>query len=615
MITRTANFIAASQQKSLKPIYRFSINGYSKVFVWRADPAAPGTPWIVSIGDWSVSVDTLEGSYTIDNLVVTVINPAGAVTTDTSTQLLEQRFCTLQMGFEGLALSDYCTLFSGIVNDIAFNTDGSYSFTCNDYNRLTQRVVYLYGDDTTVTTTTQSYAGSNPWSTVTQTWTTDPVTGVVTPSAVITYAASGPSGPAGTVVSGNTTTVTTSRTVLIGGTSTTIYEQTVTTVGTGTRTVTITTYGSALLYGNVIITVLTDASTGLKTTTLSTTFTENGVDGSVSSVTDYGLISSSNYRHVVGHPLDIMLDIFLNEIGMASSDVNQAQVELIRDTILAGCEFEFFVTGSVDAKDFIENQLLKPLAGYLYINAAGQICVGFAQPVPNGNTPVTALTPSNMQSVPALTTHPLISVVTSRFDKDDFNEATISNSNGYLAQATTIYAPSVADLPAMNESLAEELVANSGAVQGQTILESDGMRSGFQGFLLSTMVAQALFAMYGSYNPTLEVPCHWADTFFVELAEYVTLTHPLLPNRKTGTMGIVTQQFKVVKRSYSFADMTVTLTLEDASGLTSFNAKRIAPTGKGVYTAVSSADQQRYLFMADDTTGKQSNGDAAGTVG
>lgn len=625
MIATTANFQAAAAKLPSRQVYRFSIEGYSKVFVYRKTGRSGELAWITNIQDWGVSVDPLNGSYTIDDLVISVLNPGAAVTADTSLLLLEQRFCTLQLGYDGLDISDYCVLFQGIVSTVEANPDGSYSFTCNDFNRLNQRVIYVYGDDGTVTTTTTTFAGANPWTTVTQTNTTDPTTGVVTPSAVITYGTVDPSnGPVGTVINGNVTTVTTSRTVQINGVNTTIYETVVTTLGDTVTTIATTTYGGMELFGNVIVSVQTQFTTGLVTTSLSITFTENGPVG-VTSVTDSAIITSSNPKHLVGHPLDMLLEILQVEIDLADSDINIALIEAYRDSVWSGTEFEFYITGSVDAKDFMENQLLKPLGGYLYTNASGQICVGFAQPLPGSIVSNLALTPSNIASLPTVQTHDLTNVLTLRFDKDDFNISTVANSTGYLAQSNTFYAPSIEDLPDLSTEVATELVAGSGAVQGQLIIESDGMRSGFQGFVLSAMVANSIFALYGSYNPTMQVDVLWNPAFSIELAEYVTVTHPLLPNRKLGVMGMVNQLFKVTARSYSFDSMVVTLTLEDASGISAFTAKRIrsagnvaipgGPTvGAEPYVISQPYEQQRYIYMSDITS-KQSNGDPAARLG
>jgi hypothetical protein len=619
MIATTANYDAAAQKKPCLPVYRFSVQDYSKTFVYRKTGRSQDYAWITSINDWSVSCDPQNGSYTIDDLVVSVVDVAAAVTHDLGLLLLEGRRCTLTMGFDGLADADYCTLFAGIVNTVTANSDQTYSFTCNDYQRLNQRLIYTEGNDGTTTTTETTYNPSHPYTIVTRVDTTDPTTSIVTTTAHATYADTGPSGPTGTFLSSSggvlTKRVVTSRSVTTGSTTFTVYEQVTTITGFNTVTTITETYGAFALYTNVIVTSTVNQSNGTQTSTLTVTFTESGVLGTTVA-SDASVISSTNPRIVYGHPLDIMLDILFNQIGYATSDANVALIEAYRDQVFTGVEFYFSITGSVDAKDFIESQLLKPLGGYLFPNNTGQLCVGFAQPLPNSLTPVGAITPRNLEELPAIGVSTLVNVLSLRFDKDDGNtttNTTISNT-GYLAQSDNFYTPTIADLTDLTGEVAQEAATGADAVQGQLIIESDGMRSGFQGFLLAKMIANAIFAKYGFYNPVIEAPCLWFPLFKAEIADFVTITHPLLPNRREGVMGFTNQLFQVTKRSYSFDSMTVTFTLEDASGVEAFGSLRIAPNGKGGYTTVGAPDQARYIFMSG-TNGKYSDGTTAGSLG
>lgn len=633
MISTTTNFDAAAANKLLKPVYIFTIVDYPTMYVYRTTGRDNELAWITDIGDWAVSVDVLNGSYTIEDLPITVIDRGAAVTHDLSIYFLEQRRCTLKMGYDGLALEDYCTVFAGIVGTIASNGDNTYTFNCQDYNRLDQRVVFLYGDAGTTSATTSYYSGTHSWITIVQTTLFDSTTGVTTPSATVTFADSGTSsGPTGSVVTTSgtvtTTTVTTSRSVLIGGTPTTIYEIQVTAVDSsnGTVVVTTNTYGGIDLYVNVIISTIV-RTVGPTLQSLQITFTEDGVLG-VTNISDGALISGNNPRHLIGHPLDMMLHVLQVEIGYADGDINLTQIHAYRDTVFTGVEFEFILTSSVDAKDFIESQLLKPLGGYWYQNSLGQVCIGFAQPLPGGLTASGAFNPNNMVKLPAINPAQLLNVLTMRFDKDDSGVSTVANSNGYLAESSTFYTPSIADLADLSGQVAQQAVTNSGSVQGQAIIESDGMRSGFQGFLLAKMVANSLFSMYGSYNPTFDTDQFWNSAFRLEIGEYVTVTHNLLPDRRAGVIGLTNALFQIVKRSYNFTDNTVTLTLNDASGIKAFGAHRIAPTHDsdsvgGImpfgdpmadYPVARPTQRARYIFMSSKA-GLQSNTDPAANLG
>jgi hypothetical protein len=622
VIPTTANFQAAAAKLPLLPVYRFSIEGYARTFVYRKTGNSGEYPWITSIGDWGVSVSPQDASYTIDDLVVSVIDPAAAVTADLGLYLLETRRCTLQMGFDGLALADYTTIFSGIVNTVTSNADGTWSFTCNDYNRLNQRLVFTEGNSGTVTVATTTFNATDAYTIITEVATTNPITGVVTTTAAATYASVGPTGPVGVVTTtsgGTTTTVTTTSRVItgLGGGPFTVYETVTVITGFNTQQTITETFTNSNLYCTVTVTTVTDQVQNSVTSTVTVTNTVGGTVGTVIT-NDNATISSTNPCILNGHPLDMLLEILQDEIGYADSDINLTQIEAFRDTVFTGVEFYFVITGSVDAKDFIENQLLKPLGGYLFSNYLGQLCVGFAQPLSGGLTAVGGINPTNLTTLPALNVATLINVVSMRFDKNDDGVAVSTiNSTGYLSQADNFYIPSIADITDLSGEVAQELVTGAGAVQGQVIIESDGMRSGFQGFLLAKMISNAIFAKYGAYNPTLQAECFMSRNGLLmatEIGEFLTLTHPLLPNRKAGVMGITNQLFQVTGRSYSFDSMMVTFTLEDASGVAAFGGRKIAPTGEAAFTAASSGDQATYLFMSNPS-GKQSTGVTAGTLG
>lgn len=617
MIQTTANYDAAAKVMPRRQLFRFSIADYSRVFVYRPTGRENEVAWIAGINDWGVSVDPTNGSYTIDDLVVKVIDKGAAVTKDLGLLALEGRRCTLQMGFPGLDLTDYCTLFQGIVGSVTTNNDGTYNFTCQDYNRLNQRVIYTQGntDDETVTTTTLNTG--QPFTVVTRTDYTN-ATGGVSSSAVITYAQYGPNGPTGSKTSTApdgtiTQTTVTSRQVNPGGGNITVYESTViVTAPNGTKTTTTTTYGDQNLYGLVTVTTSIDSTTGIQTDSVAVTFSASGTEGTVQT-SDNALISSSNPRRVIGHPLDVLLNILQVQIGFADSDINVAQIQGFRDSVFSGIVFDFTLTGSVDAKDFIESQLLKPLAGYLYTNGTGQICVGFAQPQPGGITLTSAINPYNVKDIPAVGASDLVNVVTMRFDKDDANVG--NSSTGYLSESNTFYAPTINDLTDLTSEVAQEDLQGTDAVQGQLIIESDGLRSGFQGYLISAIIANALFAMYGLYNPTMDCECHWNAMFRTELAEFTGFTHPLVPNKRAGVMGFVNAPFQVIKRTYHFSSDTVSVSLIDASGVTAFGAHRIQPAATATtYGAGSAAAHARYIYMTD-SNGKQSGGDSGALLG
>jgi hypothetical protein len=523
MFDVSSTLAAGSNTSVLEPLLVLSIEGFPYLLTQGVTGLANELPFISQIDDWSVGVDELNGSYTIDDLNVTAVDSRGLLTQLFHATNVLQSKCTLRLGLVGMAIGDYATLFTGIVGSISRHPDATFSIVCQDPNRLSQRVVYTKGDTYTVTTTVTTYNG--------QYYT-------VTATAVTTNRSTG-----------STSTVVTSNNYL------------------------------------------------------------NGSVGTVTS-TDDAAISSTNTRRLVGHPLDILVNTLVEEVGFSLSGLNVAQIQQYRDEVLAGVEYDFTLDSAVDAKDFIENQLLKPLGGYIYPNNLGLLCVGFLQPASERLAAVMDLNDQNMQDVPDVVPQDLTNVVTFRFDKDSGSDS----STGYLAESNNFYSPSISDLDDLTGQVAQSEAQGSGAVQGQSIIESDGMRSGFQGFLLAKMVSNSIFAKYGNYNPVLDIAAHWFPAFRLEVADFVTITHPLVVDLRYGA-PLSAARYQVIKRGYSFgSNMTVSLAVNDASGIRTFSAHRIAPNGTGAYTSVDTATQSRYIFLSGKD-GKQSNGDAAATLG
>jgi hypothetical protein len=504
----------------------FTIDGYDATFTMGNTGRVGERAWISDVQNWSVSVDELNGTYAIDDLTLTILDINNTLTKELSTLRLAGLRATLRFGVPGVDLANYVTLFAGIATEPQRNKDGTYTFTCQDFNRLTQRLVYLTGDKVTTTTATTTLTGN--------------------------------------VYTVNSTIVVTDK-----------------------------------YSGNVL------------STTTDTQQTLNGTVGTVVT-TDAAAISTDNIRRVVGHPLDILLDIMLDQVGFSEPDVNVDQIISYRDDVLAGVEFDFKIDKAVDAKDFMENQLLKPLGGYMYPDNTGRMCVGFMQPDTGALLPVMDINPYNLVALVDLVPQTLVNVLTMRFDKDD--DGISNSSTGYLSESNTFYAPSIADINDLTGQIAVQQAQGSDTVQGQLIIESDGIRSGFQGYLLSKMVANSIFSKYGNYNPSMDPEVFWQSAFRLMIGDFVTVTHPLLVDRRSGTVGMVAARYQVIKRSYDFSKFTVSLTINDASGIRTYSAHRIAPDGKPAYGAGSDDDHARYIYMAG-ANGTQINGDAAATLG
>ena len=124
--------------------------------------------------------------------------------------------------------------------------------------------------------------------------------------------------------------------------------------------------------------------------------------------------SSTNVRTVSGHPLAILMEI-CKELDVPC-DV--AKITAYMSGPFAGIIFTFYLTQAPAAADFIKAQLMKPLGGYMWINAAGLVTVNFFYPLA-GPVPVGSFGPSNWFAIPEAGQTDMVNTVQMQFDLDD----------------------------------------------------------------------------------------------------------------------------------------------------------------------------------------------------
>lgn len=301
---------------------------------------------------------------------------------------------------------------------------------------------------------------------------------------------------------------------------------------------------------------------------------------------------SNNPKTVLGHPLDILLDILSVKIGLAAGLIDTTKIQAYRDGPFSGTTFSFRLTQSVAAADFIKQQILKPLGGYLWVNSLGKITVNFFTPLV-APTPVFTLGKDSWVNIPGAEQVDMVNTVQVQFDKDD---STSTGSGNYLAQDTNLYSPSVSAYGQF----------------GEQVIQADGLRSGFQGFFTARMVARMIFGRYGLKNIKFDqnaAESIWS-TCLIEPGDVVAVTHPNIPNRKTGVIGLTNALFEILDRKFDFTQGRMTFTMIDASFLGFIGAFQIAPNGTANYTGGSNV----YMYMCSDTD-QYGNGDAAHSLG
>lgn len=276
---------------------------------------------------------------------------------------------------------------------------------------------------------------------------------------------------------------------------------------------------------------------------------------------------SSNPKTLKAHPLDIVTDILLNKIGLDPSLVDTAKLNTYRDNVFSGVLFNFNVKQPPQADEFIKKQLLEPLGGYLWVNSQGLVTVNFFYPLQG---PVAAQTITNRDwlQIPEAEQTDMVNTIQWQFDKDDGTGGT----DQYLAQDTETYGPSTALYGQF----------------GEKTIQADGLRSSLQGFSDAKLVSRIIFARYGLKNLKFDQAApegRWS-LIRIEPGDIVGVTHPSVPDRKAGVMGITNKTFEVINKTISFAEGKVTLTMLDAGYLANFGTYKISPDGELPYAPV-----------------------------
>lgn len=312
--------------------------------------------------------------------------------------------------------------------------------------------------------------------------------------------------------------------------------------------------------------------------------------------------SSDNALVLNGHPIDIMIEILSTEVGLDPSLIDTTRLEAYRDGPFAGMQFLFNVTQSPAAYDFIQNQIMKVLGGYVWVNSKGQVTANFFYPLA-GPVAVYEFNPAIWTSIPSAdqlssnTSRDMINTVQFQFDKDDKSSGATGN---YLSQDTEEYAPSI----------------DKFGIYGEVVLQADGLRSAFQGFFIAKLVSRLIFLRYGLKN--LLIDSKAADSnlrsLLLEPGDIVSVTHPNIPDRANGVMGITDEPFEIISKTYHFTTGTCTYSMLDARYLRTFGFFQIAPTGETDYADATVADREQYMFMCQDD-GKYSTGDEGNGLG
>jgi hypothetical protein len=341
---------------------------------------------------------------------------------------------------------------------------------------------------------------------------------------------------------------------------------------------------------------------------------------------DGQVISGKHPRALAANPMDVALIVFQNELGVGqipgappsawklydpaqwsggenptlldpNSYLDLDQFLFYRDGIFAGYVLDFSFEEPVEAKQFLEYEIFKPLGGYLIVLADGRLSPRFFVP-PYALTNLFLLDERNLVGLPRLEREPLINQVDYRLDYD---------GSEFQAEMLFVSAPSLQQF----------------GLAGQHTIESKGLKRNRGASSLAGITANRIFKRYGGLDPVsndatggavvLGVTAHFL-TLPVEVGDFVFLTHSLLPNFLTGQRGLVTRLFEVTEKQPNYNEGSMQYKLLDTGWVAAKQLSKVAPVSTPAWPSASDAERKTYMFVCAEATGEYSDGTEGKTI-
>jgi hypothetical protein len=262
-------------------------------------------------------------------------------------------------------------------------------------------------------------------------------------------------------------------------------------------------------------------------------------------------LAPSNPWIIQGTPGEIIQAVLLLALGLNASQVDFATLQELDSAAenFYGCSrpYRFEQTRPFQAKDFIENQIMKSAGMYPVVTNTGQYSARGCRAPAAGATPVFNFTQHNVTVLPEFDRANILNDLLWAFDYDGSN---------YNSTALYLDATSISQFQRSNERQ----------------VQSDGLRSelGAQWFIQD--ISQRMFARFAGTSALRGgAPLLSIEAFFMTLpvwvGDYVSLSHPEMPNLFTGALGVSNRIFEVIDRTPDYANGKMQYKLLD-TGLT-----------------------------------------------
>ncbi len=347
------------------------------------------------------------------------------------------------------------------------------------------------------------------------------------------------------------------------------------------------------------------------------------------------LISQNNPRFISGNPMDIVLAVMQNELGVGQATppvlvvttgggsgtgqvgygisplwqrytgvpgdgslinpntyLDVPNILTLRNGEFSGDRMEFVLTGPTTGKTWLENQILQPLGLVWVTRANGQLYLKSTKTPATYNSK--AISNRQIDGIPQLEQFPIINMIRANVPNTD--------SSGNSDQTRYI---TFANQTSLTKYKAPYI----------STLNADGLRLGFGGFQKLFLTANRIFNRHANGTPEYTFTA-FLNMMVMEVGEYFILTHSLVLDKKSGTLGITNVLCEITSRQPDYANGKVTYKCIDTRFISTSNGFfQIAANGLAVpvYGSASAGQRALYLFVTLNT-GLYSNGNPGNQI-
>jgi len=545
----------------------------------------------------SQKVDELNGRSSISFSEITAIDPSGALKTLSADDEAIGQKCQLFLGFPGLDVNvadEFVVIFTGILSKVGRQANGLMTFTVQD---------------TLVNLADQIFLNGGP-----ATWTQLTANAVV---ALISSAAGDTR--VATIVGWNTT-------------GTALLTEEVTLNGT-TEVLSVNTYSELIsIVVNVAsqkwtVTVKQGSGGTVRGTIPKGSIVVGGpvIPPQAPSYLDNGYpVSDTNPRFMAGNPIDMVMAIMQNEMGVGQSTppllvvntgggsgtgqtgfginpswtfydgatglinpntyLGVTELIALRDEDFANDIFEFEITSTQTGKAFVESQLMKLCGLYFVARADGKL-IPKTMKQPNNPTTVT-ISDRQIIGIPNVARWPVINMVQFQLPPTADDDEDVFITFAQQTSLNTYKAPYVHSI------------------------STEGLRLGRGGFARMFLLANRIFNRHAFATPEYTFTTYLKN-MVLELGDFITLSHTKLVDLVAGTLGVTSVLCEVTERIPDYSKGQITFKCIDTRFISKSNgAFEIALLADAIpnYPLASAPQKAQYMFISDN------NGEYTGAV-